>query len=74
MRKVISVVVPVYNEEAGIQDFLMKQLMLVLGDLKYETEVVLVNDGSRDETVEKIQECMGGRKKSRKRMKKTLTK
>ena len=62
MRKVISVVVPVYNEEAGIQDFLMKQLMLVLGDLKYETEVVLVNDGSRDETVEKIQECMGGRK------------
>lgn len=62
MRKVISVVVPVYNEAAGIQDFLMKQLMSVLGDLKYETEVVLVNDGSRDKTVEKVRECAGGKK------------
>ena len=48
-----------YNEAAGIQDFLMKQLMPVLGDLKYETEVVLVNDGSRDKTIEKIRECVG---------------
>lgn len=62
MRKVISVVVPVYNEAAGIQDFLMRQLMPVLGDLKYETEVVLVNDGSRDKTIEKIRECVGEKK------------
>ena len=55
----LSVVVPVYDEEAGIQDFLMRQLMPILDDLKYEIEVVLVNDGSRDKTVEKIRECVG---------------
>lgn len=60
MKKVISVVVPVFNEEAGIQDFLVKQLVPVLGDLEYETEVVLVNDGSRDKTVERIRECVSG--------------
>lgn len=51
-----------YNEEVGVQDFLMRQLMSVLGGLKYETEVVLVNDGSRDKTVKKIWECMEGKK------------
>ena len=44
----LSVVVPVYDEEAGIQDFLVQQLMPILDDLKYEAEVVLINDGSRD--------------------------
>ena len=58
----ISVVVPVYDEEAGIQDFLVQQLMPILDDLKYEAEVVLINDGSSDKTVEKIRECVGERK------------
>ncbi|MBQ1387606.1 glycosyltransferase family 2 protein [Candidatus Saccharibacteria bacterium] len=62
MRKVISVVVPVYNEEAGIRDFLMQQLIPVLDELKYGAEVILVNDGSGDKTVEKIRECVGGKK------------
>ena len=62
MKKMLSVVVPVYDEEAGIQDFLVRQLMPILDDLKYETELVLVNDGSRDKTVEKIRECVGERK------------
>ena len=62
MKKMLSVVVPVYDEEAGIQDFLVQQLMPILDDLKYEAEVVLINDGSRDKTVEKIRECVGERK------------
>ena len=40
MKKVISVVVPVYNEEVGIRDFLTKELMPVLDGLKYKTEVI----------------------------------
>ena len=42
----VSVVVPVFNEEAGIFEFLDKELSPVLKGLKYETEIVLVNDGS----------------------------
>ncbi len=55
-------VVPIYNEEEGIQNFLMRQLMPILDTLSYKTEVVLVNDGSRDRTVDKIQDCMSGKK------------
>ena len=47
-------VVPVYNEEEGILDFLDKQLLPVVSDLSYAVEVVVVNDGSRDETLEEI--------------------
>lgn len=53
-KKLISVVVPIYNEEAGILDFLDEQLAPVLAILKYETEIILVNDGSKDKTLEKI--------------------
>ena len=56
MKKMISVVVPVYNEEEGISDFLEKQLMPVLGGLSYETEVIIVNDGSKDKTLARIDE------------------
>ena len=61
--KLISVVVPVYNEEAGIIDFLDEQLGPVLNELKYETEVILVNDGSRDKTLEKIDKTKMRKKK-----------
>lgn len=65
MKKVISVVVPVYNEEVGIRDFLTKELMPVLDGLKYKTEVILINDGSRDKTVERICECVDNNEKVR---------
>ena len=48
-----------YNEEEGIVEFLSKQLLPVLTKLEYDTEVVLVDDGSRDKTVEKIVEKYG---------------
>ena len=52
----ISVVVPVYNEEEGINKFLDGQLLPVLKSLAYDTEVLIVDDGSRDKTLEKIHE------------------
>ena len=63
-RKLISVVVPVYNEEAGIIDFLDEQLGPVLNELDYEIEVILVNDGSRDKTLEKIDKTKMRKKKN----------
>lgn len=56
MKKKISVVVPMYNEEVGIEEFLDGQLLPAVEALKYEVEVVLVDDGSRDRTVERARE------------------
>ncbi|MBR6505965.1 glycosyltransferase family 2 protein [Candidatus Saccharibacteria bacterium] len=53
-KKLISVVVPIFNEEMGIKKFLDKELFPVLERLPYQTEIVLVDDGSWDGTLEKI--------------------
>ena len=57
MGKLISRVVPVYNEAGGILKFLDGELLPVLLDLKYETEVVIVDDGSEDKTLERLSEA-----------------
>jgi glycosyltransferase involved in cell wall biosynthesis len=51
----ISVVAPVYNEENNIPE-LCKQLHRVLSNLPYEFEIILVNDGSADQSYQKIHE------------------
>jgi dolichol-phosphate mannosyltransferase len=53
----ISVVVPMYNEGDGIQKFLDGQLLPVVKNLKQNVELVLVDDGSQDKTLEKIKKC-----------------
>jgi len=49
----ISCVVPVFNEEAVIESFLLK-LQATLRELTNHFEIIVVDDGSRDYTVEKI--------------------
>jgi undecaprenyl-phosphate 4-deoxy-4-formamido-L-arabinose transferase len=49
MKIELSVVIPVYNEEAGL-DQLFARLYPALDKLGYPYEVVFVNDGSRDRT------------------------
>jgi glycosyltransferase involved in cell wall biosynthesis len=46
----ISVVVPMYNEEPNI-DYLFERLVSVLDKLRMEYEIVCVNDGSKDKTL-----------------------
>lgn len=53
-KRLVSVVIPIYNEEAGIVDFLDTQLLPVLNKISYNVEVLLVDDGSRDKSLEKI--------------------
>jgi glycosyltransferase involved in cell wall biosynthesis len=48
--KLISCVVPVYNEEALIAEFIMA-LDKTLKELAYPYEIVIVDDGSRDNTL-----------------------
>src|SRR5262245_10662859 len=47
----VSVVVPIYNEEANLEEFL-RRLLGVMDGLGRPYEVVLVDDGSRDRSIE----------------------
>jgi dolichol-phosphate mannosyltransferase len=51
MRR-LSIVVPAYNEEAFIGTLLEKLLALDLASCEFTTEIVVVNDGSKDRTAE----------------------
>jgi len=57
MKRKVSIVIPVYNESAGIKRFLDTELLPALLELKdYKFEVVMVDDGSVDATLEQIRE------------------
>lgn len=49
----ISVLIPMYNEEKNI-DMLFQRLIPVLKSLNMSYEIVCVNDGSRDSTLQKL--------------------
>jgi glycosyltransferase involved in cell wall biosynthesis len=52
----ISIIVPLYNEEAVFNQ-LIKRLISVINETQFSCEVILINDGSSDNTaslVEKI--------------------
>lgn len=50
----VSIIIPIYNEEKTIQGLLKKVVAITLP--RIEKEVIVVNDGSRDNTLTKIQE------------------
>src|ERR1700709_2482097 len=47
----LSVVAPCYNEAAGLAEF-VRRLQAVCAQLACPCEILLVNDGSRDETLQ----------------------
>lgn len=51
MNKLISVVVPMYFEEQVVHEC-YKRLSKVLNEAKYDYEIIFVNDGSEDNTLE----------------------
>lgn len=51
----LSIVVPAFNEEEGIQNFLA-ELKNCLKSVDYTLEVIVVNDGSTDKTRERVLE------------------
>ena len=57
VSKLISIIVPVYNEEEGIRDFVSNSLLPVIEkNTKYDFEVILVNDGSSDASLDIVQQ------------------
>lgn len=54
MKKLISIIIPAYNEEGNINE-LAKRLRTVFGkNRRYHFEVVVVDNGSADKTFEKL--------------------
>ncbi len=51
----ISFVIPVYNEEKGFSQFYEEMLLPELKKLNYDYELILVNDGSTDKSLQIIQ-------------------
>ena len=58
-RRSLSVVVPVYNEEAVLVEF-HRRLAATLDGLTVDSEIVYVNDGSRDETMALLRQLHSG--------------
>ena len=60
MKKLVSVIIPAYNEERSLP-FLFKRLSgLVSNNKNYSFEFLFVNDGSKDKTLEILQKESGG--------------
>ncbi len=49
----ISVIIPLYNESENIE-YLFTRLNSVLNELKTSYEIICINDGSQDDTLEKL--------------------
>ncbi len=54
-ENLISIIAPVYNEEDGIQEF-WRRLGAVIKQNKLNAEIIFVNDGSTDSSLEKLNE------------------
>ena len=52
-RPLISVVVPVYNEEACIDEMVVR-MRTVFAEIDCDYELIFVNDGSNDATLDRL--------------------
>lgn len=53
--KSLTVIVPCYNEEVVIQKF-YERIKSVIANLSYETSIIFINDGSKDNTLNILKE------------------
>ena len=58
MNNLISVVVPVFNEEGAVASTI-KQLKEVMNKTAYDYEIIAVNDGSKDKSLEILKNIKG---------------
>ena len=56
--KVLSVIIPVYNEEGTLKELVKKVIDTDISSVGYTKQIVLVNDGSKDRSEEIIYELI----------------
>ena len=65
-KKLISIIVPAHNEVAGLSSFLEDQLLTTLEKIEnYDFEIIFVDDGSTDGTLDLLYEYASRSKKFR---------
>ncbi len=55
----VSLVIPTYNEEKRLKDSLIS-IQKYIGEKPYSVEIIVVDDGSIDETISVARECLNG--------------
>lgn len=63
MKKKISVVIPMYYEEEVVNECYNRTKEVLVGLKKYDYEIIFVNDGSKDKTLEILKEIASKDKK-----------
>lgn len=56
MEQTVSVIVPFYNEETNVRA-MIKAVYSALKNYELDWELIVVDDGSSDKTVEAMREC-----------------
>jgi len=54
MKKLISIVTPLYNEEENVNELYKELLKVINGEKKYNFEIIAVEHGSHDKTYQKL--------------------
>ena len=62
MKKLVSLIIPCYNEEASLPIFYTEVTRVMKGQADHDYELLFVNDGSRDQTLSCLRE-MGAKDK-----------
>ena len=57
--KSLDIAVPLFNEEESVENLYVEILPILkaLNDQEIETRLLLLNDGSSDKTLEKLNDC-----------------
>jgi len=55
MKKKIAIIIPAYNEHSVIGEVLDNLLIKLKTQNKYDYEIIVVNDGSKDDTAEEVE-------------------
>ena len=62
IEKTLSIIIPCYNESKNLED-LIKNIKKILEKINYNIEIILVNNGSTDNTESKLRELLEENKK-----------
>jgi glycosyltransferase involved in cell wall biosynthesis len=61
----LSIIIPSYNEEENLKNGVLQDVDEYLSKQKFSPEVIIVDDGSRDRSIELIEEFIKNKKNYR---------